>query len=259
MKSFLLSPRNEMHRLSLSDSASERGNLSDAQADCTKLEMNQLRTYGWTYRNGLSADVNYMDLASLLSRNSKCFGGHMGCVLVKKTENAGCSSIVAMAINTPLFSSNSSDAHAEVNAIASCARRGISTAGSTAYITMPPCINCFILLQAAGVSRIVTRHPCKVVRIVDVAAEQGIELASVPDDPESEARRAALVAATVAGDGGMERARVEEERRERKEARKRLSTRRQARDGGEGEDDGPASPPAPLGEKAGKGERDLQA
>ena len=55
--------------------------------------------------------------------------------------------ILAQAINTPLFSPDASDVHAEVNAIATCARRGQATEGATAYITMPPCKNCFMVLQ----------------------------------------------------------------------------------------------------------------
>ena len=43
----------------------------------------EFQTYGWTYHNYLSVDMNFMDLASLLSRNSRCSGGHMGCVLVR--------------------------------------------------------------------------------------------------------------------------------------------------------------------------------
>jgi deoxycytidylate deaminase len=100
----------------------------------------------------LTADENYMDLAILVSRNSICTGGHMGCVLVKDGE------ILAVATNTPLFQPYASDVHAEVNAVSGCARRGQSTAGTTAYITMPPCKHCFMVLQAAGIHRVVSRH-----------------------------------------------------------------------------------------------------
>ena len=33
--------------------------------------------------------------------------------------------------------------HSEINAIADCAKRGVETAGSIAYITHYPCINCY--------------------------------------------------------------------------------------------------------------------
>jgi dCMP deaminase len=41
--------------------------------------------------------------------------------------------------------------HAEQNAIADAARRGVSVAGATAYISHFPCINCAKVLAAAGI------------------------------------------------------------------------------------------------------------
>ena len=57
------------------------------------------------------------------------------------------SRIISQAINTPLFTPDASDVHAEVNAVAGCALRGEATCGATVYITMPPCKNCFAILQ----------------------------------------------------------------------------------------------------------------
>lgn len=45
--------------------------------------------------------------------------------------------------------------HAEQNAIADAAKRGVSVNGSTAYITHYPCIHCAKLLLAAGITTIV--------------------------------------------------------------------------------------------------------
>lgn len=45
--------------------------------------------------------------------------------------------------------------HAEANAIASAARRGVCVDGATAYVTHYPCLNCFKLLANAGIVRIV--------------------------------------------------------------------------------------------------------
>jgi dCMP deaminase len=44
--------------------------------------------------------------------------------------------------------------HAEQNAIADCAKRGVKCRGSTAYITHYPCLMCLKLLIASGVVRI---------------------------------------------------------------------------------------------------------
>jgi dCMP deaminase len=47
--------------------------------------------------------------------------------------------------------------HAEQNAIADAARRGISVEGCVAYVTHFPCINCAKILAAAGI-RVVKYH-----------------------------------------------------------------------------------------------------
>ena len=44
--------------------------------------------------------------------------------------------------------------HAEQNAIADCAKRGVSCEGATAYITHYPCIICTRLLLASGICEI---------------------------------------------------------------------------------------------------------
>jgi deoxycytidylate deaminase len=46
--------------------------------------------------------------------------------------------------------------HAEMNAVADCARRGVSCDDATAYITKAPCENCRKLLVSAGIARIVS-------------------------------------------------------------------------------------------------------
>lgn len=45
--------------------------------------------------------------------------------------------------------------HAEMNAVCLAARRGVSVAGATAYITRPPCSTCACLLIQAGIARVV--------------------------------------------------------------------------------------------------------
>lgn len=45
--------------------------------------------------------------------------------------------------------------HAEANAIAAAARYGRATINTTAYVTIPPCIDCLKLLIQAGISRLV--------------------------------------------------------------------------------------------------------
>ena len=45
--------------------------------------------------------------------------------------------------------------HAEVNAILNAAANGAKTAGSTLYVTFPPCVSCATAVVQAGVDRVV--------------------------------------------------------------------------------------------------------
>jgi len=46
--------------------------------------------------------------------------------------------------------------HAEINAIAHAASKGISLQGSTLYVTHAPCMNCFKTVIASGIRKVVT-------------------------------------------------------------------------------------------------------
>jgi deoxycytidylate deaminase len=93
---------------------------------------------------------NYLDLAFLIARNSVCREGKVGCVLVtgvskgagssKRTAQATApDSILIAATNSELLRERSSDCHAEANAIALCARKGLATEACSAYVIIPPC------------------------------------------------------------------------------------------------------------------------
>lgn len=45
--------------------------------------------------------------------------------------------------------------HAEINAIVKAARSGLSTDGSTLYLTLSPCIDCSKLILQSGIKRVV--------------------------------------------------------------------------------------------------------
>ena len=178
--------------------------------------------FGWRFNDRLTVDENFMDLAALAARNSLCTGGHMGCVLVKDGD------IMAISTNTPLFQPYASDVHAEVNAVSGCARHGLATAGSTAYITMPPCKHCFMVLQAAGIQRIVSRHGTLLETCTQAAAEIGIEWGIVKDDAQSDSRRAAYVQAAQQADPEYHAA-VAAHRLARKQAKKDAYAARERR------------------------------
>lgn len=50
--------------------------------------------------------------------------------------------------------SNYNELHAEQNAILFAAKNGISTLGSTLYVTVSPCIHCAKIIVSAGIKRV---------------------------------------------------------------------------------------------------------
>lgn len=109
-----------------------------------------------------SWDDYFMGVALLISLRSACERLHVGCVLVSGGEHSN--RIIAAGYNGFLPGASHAShiregheqatVHAEQNAIADAARRGISLEGSTAYVTHFPCINCAKILASAGVRRI---------------------------------------------------------------------------------------------------------
>lgn len=208
-----------------------------------------LSTFGWLWHEGRTVDENLMDLAYMLARNSHCKDGHMGCLMVQgicvgrgrergspdALDVAGalagsCATpqpsdpatgatlrptVLVSAINIPLFGAHRSDVHAEALAVSECARRGISTAGLSCYVTRAPCLSCYKILATAGVRRIVC--PNRTLPSDDCVASAGyfgIEYVYVPDSPERSEERNGRAAANT------DYTRVRELREERKRLRR---------------------------------------
>lgn len=136
-------------------------------------------------------DSYFLKLAMLVSERATCPRMHCGCVLVKDKrilatgyngsvsgdvhcDDEGCLIVDNHCVRT---------IHAEMNAITQCAQYGISTTGSTAYVTNMPCTNCAKALIAAGIVKVVIFSDYH-----DTMAEQffqraGVELLrnSIPD------------------------------------------------------------------------------
>jgi len=109
-----------------------------------------------------------MATAFLIAARSPCERLHVGCVLVSAGEQPN--RIIATGYNGFLpgaphisrvrqsvaegTSHELSTVHAEQNAVSDAARRGVSVAGATAYVTYYPCINCAKVLVAAGIKQI---------------------------------------------------------------------------------------------------------
>ena len=113
-----------------------------------------------------SWDDYFMATALLLSTRSSCERLHVGCLMVSSGKHPN--RIVAAGYNGFLPGAphdskvrdghEQATVHAEQNAVADAAKRGISLQGAVCYITHFPCVNCAKILASAGISEICYRH-----------------------------------------------------------------------------------------------------
>ena len=108
-----------------------------------------------------SWDTSFLLSAALWSQRSHDQETQCGCVLAKDKR------IISTGYNG--FISNIDDSvlprtrpdkypfmiHAEANAIYNAAKNGVSTSGSTCYVTAVPCLACLQMLHQCGVSEII--------------------------------------------------------------------------------------------------------
>lgn len=107
-------------------------------------------------------DLFYMQIAEIVSEQSKCTRAKVGAILVKEGN------VIAIGYNgTPSGFCNDCESedvtlpevlHAESNAIAKCARSTSSADGSTLYTTLSPCFECCKLIIQAGIFRVVYKE-----------------------------------------------------------------------------------------------------
>lgn len=100
----------------------------------------------------------FSDLCKLVSKRSPCERLQVGCVLVKNNRiiATGYNGFLPNAPHQSIVVDNHEQAtiHAEQNCIADCAKRGVETENSIAYVTHYPCINCYKILIASGIKEI---------------------------------------------------------------------------------------------------------
>lgn len=125
-----------------------------------------------------SSDETLMKIASAWEERSTCSRNHVGAVIAKDGRHigsgyngapAGLAHCEHVPVEIRLYprALERSDPmnlretgckvaiHAEANAIAYCARDGISIQGGTIYTTLSPCFACCQLIIAAGLTRVV--------------------------------------------------------------------------------------------------------
>jgi dCMP deaminase len=109
-----------------------------------------------------SWDDYFMGTALLISSRSACERLNVGCVVVSggahtnRIVAAGYNGFLPGAPHTSRVSEGHEQGtvHAEQNAIADAARRGVALDGATVYVTHYPCVNCAKIMAAAGIREI---------------------------------------------------------------------------------------------------------
>lgn len=106
----------------------------------------------------LNWEEYFSKIVSVVAERSPCQRLQVGCLLVRDNRiiSQGYNGFLAGCPHESVIIDDHEKAtvHAEQNAITDCAMRGVSTNGSTAYITHYPCLDCAKLLLASGITNI---------------------------------------------------------------------------------------------------------
>ena len=132
--------------------------------------LDQFKTHP-SQKNGQSWDGYFMELAHLIRERSSCHHRKVGSIIVRENRilSTGynqppsgfphCDETLCIRDALRIVSGENQEvcyaAHAEQNAICQAAKFGISTNGSTIYVTHKPCSICARLIINAGIKRVV--------------------------------------------------------------------------------------------------------
>ena len=121
-------------------------------------------------------DDYFTKIVSVTSERSPCLRLRVGCLLVRDNRiiSQGYNGFLPGCPHQSIIRDNHEMAtvHAEQNAIADCAKRGVSCENCTAYITHYPCIHCARLLLASGIKEIKYINDYKNDELVEIFAKQ---------------------------------------------------------------------------------------
>ena len=110
-------------------------------------------------------DEYFKEIVQVTATRSPCDRLQVGCLFVNDNRivSQGYNGYLPGCTHTSIVREGHEQAtvHAEQNAIADCAKRGVSCADCTAYITHYPCVICCRLLLAAGIRQIKYIHDYK--------------------------------------------------------------------------------------------------
>lgn len=101
----------------------------------------------------------FMTVSYILANRSSCDRLHVGCLIVKDNRiiTTGYNGHIRGSPHTSVIVDGHEQMtiHAETNAIADAANRGVPLNGGTAYVTHYPCINCAKNLISAGIKEVI--------------------------------------------------------------------------------------------------------
>ncbi len=103
-------------------------------------------------------DEYFKEIVQVTAKRSSCERLQVGCILVRDNRiiSQGYNGFLPGCEHKSIIRDGHEQAtvHAEQNAIADCAKRGVSCEGCIAYITHYPCIICCRILLASGIKHI---------------------------------------------------------------------------------------------------------
>ena len=135
-------------------------------------------------------DTYFMNIAIEVSTRSTCDRAQVGALFVREKRIlstgfngspaglAHCDEIGHLMIEGHCVRT----IHAEANAIIQCALHGVSTKGSTCYVTHFPCIQCTKQLINSGITRIVYKNDYRIdEQALAFLKEAGVEIKAIVD------------------------------------------------------------------------------
>jgi dCMP deaminase len=121
-------------------------------------------------------DNYFKEIVLVTRKRSACERLQVGCLLVKDNRiiSQGYNGFLPGCPHESIIRNNheQSTIHAEQNALADCAKRGVSCLDSTAYVTHYPCIICCRMLLASGIKEIKYIDDYKNDELVNVFCKQ---------------------------------------------------------------------------------------
>lgn len=135
-------------------------------------------------QNRPSWDEYFTQIVKVTSERSPCERLQVGCLIVRDNRiiSQGYNGFLPGCQHKSIVRDGHEQAtiHAEQNAVADCAKRGVSCDDGIAYITHYPCIMCCRLLLASGIKTIKYLHDYKNDElVVNFCNEMDVEIINI--------------------------------------------------------------------------------